>query len=216
MKIHRFREFRLNIRKPSDDFKLLNTPESIGFRKASQDRPITMDDYDNLLYFSLNETDLWKYSLVQPIGADGLKNYINIALNAKAAGTEYPFIVYDKRTNEYAGSTRFYDINMPYKTVQLGYTWYGKEFQRTGLNRHCKFLLLQFAFEQWGLERVEFRADANNKRSVDAMKAIGCTVEGILRNHMPTYTGARRDSIVLSILKNEWFDHCLQSVAIDS
>ncbi|MES1220563.1 MAG: GNAT family protein [Bacteroidota bacterium] len=170
-------------------------------------RPLAENDYDLLLPFALNEPELWKYSMVSPAGTEGMKIYIDSSLKNKSAGTEYSFIIFDKKQNAWAGSTRFYDIQQSFLSTQLGYTWYGKEFQRTGLNRHCKFLLLQFAFEQWGLERVEFRADANNKRSVDAMKAIGCTVEGILRNHMPTYTGARRDSIVLSILKNEWFDH---------
>lgn len=61
-------------------------------------------------------------------------------------------------------------------------------------------------FEKWGLERLEFRADANNARSVAAMKATGCMEEGILRNHMPTAQGDRRDSIILRILKTEWFD----------
>lgn len=177
-------------------------------------RRITMDDYDNLLQFSLNETGLWKYSLVQPIGAAGLKNYLQMAMNAMAAGSEYTFIVFDKNTNEYAGSTRFYDINFPYKTIQLGYTWYGKKFQGTGLNKHCKFLLLQYAFETLGLERVEFRADANNERSIAAMKSIGCRVDGILRSNMPAVNGAiRRDSIVLSILKDEWFNEVKENLA---
>jgi N-acetyltransferase len=170
-------------------------------------RPLAESDFELLLPFAMNETELWKYSMVSPAGSEGMKAYIESSLKNRAAGTEYPFIVFDKKQNKYAGSTRFYDIQQPLLTTQLGYTWYGKEFQRTGLNRHCKFLLLQFAFEQWGLERVEFRADANNQKSVEAMKAIGCTVEGILRNHMPTYTGARRSSIVLSILKDEWLDH---------
>ena len=88
----------------------------------------------------------------------------------------------------------------------MGYTWYGKDFQRTGLNRHCKFLLLSFAFEDLRMERVEFRADNDNERSVAAMKAIGCKVEGVLRSHMPTKDPeVRRDSIILSILKDEWF-----------
>jgi RimJ/RimL family protein N-acetyltransferase len=92
--------------------------------------------------------------------------------------------------------------------MQLGYTWYGKDFQGTGLNKHCKYLLLQFAFETLGMERVEFRADKNNSRSIAAMKSIGCVVEGVLRSQMPKYnTTERRDSIVLSILKGEWFDH---------
>lgn len=170
-------------------------------------RPLTETDYENLLPFALNEKGLWFYSLVRPEGEDGLKNYINIALNEKVAGKEFPFIVFDKKTNEYAGSTRFYDINFPYKTIQLGYTWYGKKFHGTGLNKHCKFLLLQFAFETLGMERVEFRADARNERSIAAMKSIGCKVDGILRSNMPTMEGhVRRDSIVLSILKDEWFN----------
>ena len=81
---------------------------------------------------------------------------------------------------------------------------YGKKFQGTGLNKHCKYLLLEFAFEELGLERVEFRADNNNARSVAAMKSIGCKVDGVLRSNMPMPTGGRRDSIVLSILKPEW------------
>lgn len=112
-----------------------------------------------------------------------------------------------KLKNEYAGSTRFYDINLPFKALQLGYTWYGKNFRGTRLNKNCKLLLLEFAFEKMLMERVEFRADNNNARSIAAMKSIGCKVDGILRSNMPTRnTEVRRDSIVLSILKNEWFD----------
>jgi RimJ/RimL family protein N-acetyltransferase len=89
-------------------------------------------------------------------------------------------------------------------TLQLGYTWYGEKFRGTKLNKHCKFLLLQFAFEELGMERVEFRADARNQRSIAAMKSLGCMVEGVLRSNMPLEDGGRRDSIVLSILKSEW------------
>ncbi|MBS1746588.1 MAG: GNAT family N-acetyltransferase [Bacteroidetes bacterium] len=169
-------------------------------------RPLNENDYANLLPFALNEKGLWLYSLVRPEGAAGLKNFLQIALDQCEAGKEFPFIVFDKKSNEYAGSTRFYDINLPFKTTQLGYTWYGKKFHGTGLNKHCKFLMLQFAFEDLELERVEFRADADNARSIAAMKSIGCTVEGILRSHLPTVEGPRRNSIVLSILKDEWFE----------
>lgn len=169
-------------------------------------RPLQLDDYQNLLPFALNEPELWKYSLITAAGEERLANYLEIALEARTAGKEYPFIVFDKKANEYAGSTRFYDINAAFKTLQLGATWYGKKFQRTGLNRHCKFLLLSFAFEDLEMGRVEFRADNNNERSIAAMKAIGCTVEGVLRSHMPTRDPkVRRDSIILSILKEEWF-----------
>ncbi len=169
-------------------------------------RPLQQDDYIHLLPFALHEQELWKYSLVGAEGEEGLQNYMNITLKARDESKEYPFIVFDKRSNEYAGSTRFYDIQNDLQTLQLGYTWYGKKFQGTGLNKHCKYLLLSFAFGQIGMERFELRADNNNERSIAAMKSIGCKVDGILRSNMPTReAGRRRDSIVLSILKDEWF-----------
>ncbi|MBV9986997.1 MAG: GNAT family N-acetyltransferase [Chitinophagaceae bacterium] len=168
-------------------------------------RPLDSKDCENLLRFSLEEPEIWQYSLVQAGGKENLERYIRIATEARKAGREYPFIVFDKRTQEYAGSTRFYDLQPAYQTLQLGYTWYGKKFQGTGLNKHCKYLLLRFAFETLGMERVEFRADNNNARSIAAMKSIGCVVEGVLRSQMPKYNSdIRRDSIVLSILKPEW------------
>jgi N-acetyltransferase len=168
-------------------------------------RPLTADDYPHLLSYAINEPQLWKYSLQQAAGEEGLRTYIDYALARKAAGKEYPFIVYSKPAQQYAGSTRFYDINRDYNTLQLGYTWYGSAFHGTGLNKHCKYLLLSYAFEQAGVDRVEFRADADNQRSIAAMQSIGCTVEGILRSHAPRNgLPGRRNTIVLSILKEEW------------
>lgn len=168
-------------------------------------RPLEATDFNYLLPFSLNEPDTWQYGLVTAAGDENLRHYIAAALKNKEEKKEYPFIVFDKNKGQYAGSTRFYDIQPAYRTAQLGFTWYGQAFRRTGLNRHCKLLLLTFAFETWGLERVEFRADARNTASIAAMKAIGCVEEGILRSHTPTASGIRRDSIVLSILKQEWW-----------
>jgi RimJ/RimL family protein N-acetyltransferase len=167
-------------------------------------RPLIASDFDLLLPYAINEPDTWKYSAVNPAGEEGMRAYVDGALKARAEGKEYAFIVYDKQTNEYAGCTRFYDIQPQYQSLQLGYTWYGEKFRGTGLNRHCKFLLLQFAFEELGMIRVEFRADANNARSIAAMKALGCQVDGILRSVMPLADGTRRNTIVLSILKDEW------------
>ncbi|MFV8270456.1 GNAT family N-acetyltransferase [Flavobacterium sp. GT2N3] len=169
-------------------------------------RPLQESDVENLLEISINEPDTWKYSLVQANGKENLEKYIQIAIKGREKGMEFPFIIFDKKSGKYAGSTRFYDINLEFKTLQLGYTWYGGAFRGTGLNKHCKFLLLQLAFETLGIERVEFRADNTNERSIAAMKSIGCKVEGVLRSHMPTLeSDVRRDSIILSILRNEWF-----------
>ncbi|MDQ3142754.1 MAG: GNAT family N-acetyltransferase [Bacteroidota bacterium] len=169
-------------------------------------RPLTKDDFNNLLDFSINEPEIWKYSLVQAGSPENLRNYIGLAMEGRSQEKEYPFIVYDKRKNKFAGSTRFYDIQLLSKTLQLGYTWYGKEFQGTEVNKNCKYLLLQFAFEKMKIERVEFRADNKNEQSIRAMKSIGCIEEGVLRSNVMYPDGKRRNSIVLSILHDEWQD----------
>ena len=168
-------------------------------------RPLKEEDFDHLSSFSIQEPSLWDYSLIPADGIENLRVYINKALEDKRLKTSYPFIVFDKRTNKYAGSTRFYDIQKEHNTCQLGFTWYGKDFQGTGLNKNCKYLLLEFAFEIMGVDRVEFRADNNNIRSIAAMKSIGCVEEGILRSNCASPDG-RRDSIILSILKDEWIE----------
>ncbi len=165
--------------------------------------PLASFHYNELVHFAITEPTLWQYSLTPADGEENMKKYIDTAIQDRANETSYPFVVFDKRSNQYAGSTRFYDYQIRHNTTQLGYTWYGKKFWGTGLNKNCKFLMLKFAFETLGLARVEFRADNNNQRSIAAMKSIGCTVEGILRDNCASTTG-RRDSIILSILKDEW------------
>lgn len=167
-------------------------------------RPLILEDYNLLVPYALTEPDTWKYSAVELVGEIGMHEYITEALQQRTNETSYPFIVYDKITKQYIGCTRLYDIQLKHKTTQLGYTWYSIASRGTGINKHCKYLLLQFAFETLNFERVEFRADLRNERSIAAMKSIGCTVEGVLRKSMILSNGDRRDSIILSILKSEW------------
>lgn len=167
-------------------------------------RPLVQDDAVYLSAYVKEEPALWKYALTPITTEQEFEQYIATAVEARQLKSAYPFIVFDKLQNKYVGSTRFYDIQLDNCSTQFGYTWYSESTWGMGLNEHCKFLLLQFAFETIGFERIEFRADNRNKRSIAAMQKIGCTVEGILRNHLPTSDGTRRDSIVLSMLKNEW------------
>ena len=88
-------------------------------------RSLTANVIKHLLPYSLNEPELWNYSLINPAGEENLKNYIDQALGAKNAHKEMPFIVFDKQSSELAGSTRYYDIQTKNNTSQLGYTWYG-------------------------------------------------------------------------------------------
>ena len=176
-------------------------------------RPLQLSDSSLLAHYVNEEPDLWEYSLMAINNSADLENYIQTAIEAREHKTAYAFIVFDKLLNEYVGCTRFYDIQLAFQTTQIGYTWYSKKCWGTKLNENCKYLLLEFAFDQMGFERVEFRADNNNKRSIAAMQKIGCTVEGILRNHLPIPNGKRRDSIVLSILKEDWNASLKQTLA---
>lgn len=175
--------------------------------------PLQISDYDHFLQFANKEPELWTYSLLQANSPEKMKIYLEKAIEGRKNKHTYAFTVFDKRTNQYAGSTRFYDIQTENAALQLGFTWYGKEFQGTGINKNCKYLLLAFAFEVLQIERVEFRADAKNERSIRAMKSIGCTEEGILRKNTYRPDGTRRDSIVLSILKDEWFGNVKHQLA---
>ncbi len=168
-------------------------------------RPLTMDDYALLLPFSLNEPETWQFAPKSAAGAENLKTYFLDAITQKEAGIALPFIVFDKASKQYAGSTRFYNISEPNRSAEIGYTWYGKAFRGSGLNRQCKFLLLQYAFESRDRLRIAFRADATNSRSIAAMKSIGAKEEGVLRQDTVMPDGRFRDTVVLSILQQEWY-----------
>jgi hypothetical protein len=166
--------------------------------------PLKMADFDNLVSFATNDSELWTHALIEASSPEKMKVYIEKAVEERQKKNSYAFIVFDKQKNKYVGSTRFYAIQIENSTLNIGYTWYGKEFQGTGINKNCKYLLLEFAFDVLKMERVEFRADYKNQRSVNAMKSIGCVVEGVLRNNLYKPNGERRDTIVLSMLKDEW------------
>lgn len=173
-------------------------------------RPLRDDDREHLLPYAINEPEIWKFNAGGAAGGDNLMRYMETAMQQKHAGREYSFIVFDKTANTYVGSTRFYDYQQEKKTIQLGYTWYGKNYQGTLVNKNCKFLLLEFAFGKLELERVGFAANADNERSINAMKSIGCTVEGILRNNSIDAGNKRINTVVLSILRSEWKEHLKQ------
>ncbi|WP_267740256.1 GNAT family N-acetyltransferase [Myroides injenensis] len=168
-------------------------------------KPLQQSDFEELLTFSVNEPDTWNYVPLSAAGANNLKKYIDVAIADRDKGISLPFIVFDKETEQYIGSTRLYNINENNKTLMLGHTWYGKDFRGTGINKHCKYLLLTYAFEVMKMERVEFRADVLNEASIAAMKSIGCVQEGVLRRDIILPNGRRRDTAVLSILREEWF-----------
>ena len=166
--------------------------------------PLKIEHVKDLLEIS-DEADIWTYSFVKGNGKENLQNYIQATLSGRKAGKEYPFVVFDKLQNQYAGCTRFYDIIPSLQSLRIGYTWYGKKFRGTGLNKHCKYLLFDFAFEQMNMERIGLGAYAENELSIHAMKSVGCVQEGFFRGLLPHPKGkGRMDAILFSILKDEW------------
>ncbi len=182
------------------DFQLNYTLES----DAVLLRPMTSDDFPHLLQFATGEPDIWRYSLSSAAGEQALRAYMDKALQARADATQYPFVVWDKLRQSYAGSTRFYNIDFANKSLSVGYTWYGKSFQGTGLNKHCKYLLFEFAFAQMNIDRIELRADARNERSRAAIRSVGCTEECILYQSDVLPDGTFRDSALHRLLRSEW------------
>ena len=167
-------------------------------------QPLENTDFKMLLEYSENEPEIWEFNDNGANGKQNLEKYIANATKNRETEKEYPFIVFDKISGKFVGSTRFYGIFLDMKTIEIGYTWYGKKYQGNGINKNCKYLLLEFAFEKMEMERVGFRANNKNEKSLNAMKSIGCVVEGVIRNYSANAKGDRIDATILSILKNEW------------
>ena len=167
-------------------------------------RPLIAEDIEHLLPIAIQDKDLMDFSPSAIHRPELIQAYVDTALAAKAKGIRYPFIIFDKSNNQYAGTTSFGNMSNPNSRLEIGWTWIGKTFQRTGLNRNNKFLMLSYAFEQIDCLRVELKTDTRNVQSRTAMKKIGATEEGILRSHTVMSDGYRRDTIYYSILKSEW------------
>ena len=175
-------------------------------------RPLEIDDVKHLLSISENEPENWEFGLESAAGEANLIRYIESAVQGAKQLHSYPFIIFDKQTGHYAGSTRYYQIQHTHKRLAIGYTWIGNAFKQTGLNAHCKLLLLTHAFESLNIERVEFMADTRNERSISSILALGAKPEGTLRSHALRPDGTRRDTAVFSILKQEWLEHVKPSL----
>lgn len=165
--------------------------------------PLEEKHFDQLLPIAMHP-ELWRYTTAQIKNDTDFRNYFNTALEEKAAHRSYPFAKYDKQRNQYAGSTRFGNIDFPNKKLEIGWTWIDPALHGTGFNKHCKHLLLQYAFEQLQLNRVELKTSHLNLKSQAAMLKIGATKEGTFRNHMINQDGSIRHSVYFSFIKEEW------------
>ena len=165
--------------------------------------PLTLDNY-KVLETIASEKDLIYYSPSNISTPEALLNYVKTALAEKEKDQSLPFIIYDKKLEAWAGSTRFGLIDPKNKVLHIGWTWIGNKFQRTGLNQNMKFLMLQYAFETLDYEKVDFHIDERNIKSRKAVEKLGATLEGILRKGKLMQNGFRRNTCCYGILKEEW------------
>lgn len=165
-------------------------------------RPLSGLDIDDIEKISYTD-NLWEYGRRVKDRKD-LEEYIGFCLNARNSKTLYPFIVVNKPDNKIAGITMLGGIDFTNKRLEIGWTWLGIAYQGTGLNRTCKSLLLNYAFEELGMRRVEFKVDNKNIKSQKAVEKLGAFKEGCLRNYAIQSYGNSSGTIVYSIINEEW------------
>lgn len=148
--------------------------------------------------------EIWAYMPLNLMTEAVARAWVADSRAAQAQGTELPFTIFDRETNRIVGSTRYLDISVPNRGLEIGWTWLNPAVWRTRINTECKYLLLRHAFETLDAIRVQFKTDARNLRSQQAIERIGGVREGVLRHHRILPDGYLRDSAYFSILAAEW------------
>ena len=165
--------------------------------------PLTVEHAPALAHVGL-EPDLWR---LQPRAIESLADmhdYVAQALAEQERGASLPFVVVRNADREVIGSTRYMDIALPHRRVEIGATWLAAAAQRTGANVEAKRLLLGHAFDALGMQKVVFKTEVLNVRSRTAILALGAVEEGIFRKQLMSASGRARDMIYFSILDMEW------------
>jgi len=165
--------------------------------------PLSLSHHAQLCEAGL-DFDLWHWTTKNIRTPDDMRAYIEQALAEQARGTSLPFATLDPASGKAIGSTRYLNIDSSNLRVEIGATWLAKKWQRTGANTEAKYLMLRHAFEQFGCIRVEFKTDSLNQPSREAILRLGAKEEGLLRNHMLTWTGRIRHTVYYSLIDSEW------------
>lgn len=149
----------------------------------------------------VGDSEMWKHFPLDLSQRNSLEQWVQGHLKS---GKWVMYSVYYKPGALHVGSSSYLNIDKPNRVLEIGGTWYGRPYQGTEVNPHCKLLLLGNAFENLGMERVEFKTDVLNTPSRKAIEKLGARQEGILRSNRIVQNGRRRDTAVYSILRNEW------------
>ncbi len=166
--------------------------------------PLTEAHVPDLAVAGADET-IWRYMPYGLVTTEAkMREWVRDILARQARGTDLVFAVIHLASGRAVGSTRYMDIQPAHHSLEIGGTWYGREYQRTPVNTECKYLLLTHAFEKLGCIRVQLKTDLRNERSQRAIERIGALREGVLREHMLMPDGYARSSVYFSVLAAEW------------
>lgn len=165
--------------------------------------PLSLAHHAALCEVGLDE-ELWRWTLTVIRTPEEMRSYIETALEEQAKGLSLPFATIEQASGRVVGSTRYGNIDQANRHLEIGWTWIGRNWQRTPVNTEAKYLMLRHAFETLGCIRVEFKTDSLNEKSRRALLRIGAKEEGTFRNHMITATGRIRHSVYFSIIDSEW------------
>jgi RimJ/RimL family protein N-acetyltransferase len=165
--------------------------------------PLTRDHVPALAK-AAEDGELWRlwYTGVAP--PEKMDQYVAAALDMRERLDAMPFVVRDNATGDVVGCTRYFNVEPANRRLEIGHTWYAKRVQRTPLNTECKLLLLTHAFETLRCIAVEFRTHWFNHQSRAAIARLGAKQDGVLRNTQINAEGAKRDTVVFSIIDSEW------------
>jgi N-acetyltransferase len=166
-------------------------------------RPAVESDFDAFLQLAQDQ-DIWTYFTLNLSNEKSLQQFMNTAFHDKEMNTRRPFTVIENATGKIAGSTSMGNISMHDLRLEIGWSWLGKDYRSSGINMHCKFAMMRYAFEELNFERVEFKTDVLNERAKQGLRKVGGIEEGVLRSHMTMWNDRRRSSVYFSVLKNEW------------
>lgn len=165
--------------------------------------PLSPGHLDGLCEVGL-DPDLWRWTTNVVDSRERMQRYVETALSEQARGVALPFATLERATGRVIGSTRFGNIDLSHRKVEIGWTWVARPWQRTAANTEAKLLMLAHAFDALGCLRVELKTDALNERSRRAIRRLGAVEEGTLRCHMITDSGRLRDTVYFSIVRPEW------------
>lgn len=161
-------------------------------------------DHAEALETAARDGELWNLRVTSVPALGETADYVAAALKGYEQGHMLPFVVVDAGSGRVIGSTRYHDIVPAVERLEIGYTWYGKSWQRTHVNTTCKLLLMTHAFETLGAQLVGWRTDNYNFASQKAIERLGARKDGVLRHHAVRRDGTIRDTVMYSLAVGEW------------